>query len=286
MPQDPSDSDVLSLHVHLTPSEIQILVDEALVSALRDDGRLKGRVLSIPKLPERRVDYRGNTLKSPYDYAALYTAAVRLKNAARRTKPGGLYSLKLSGASEVPAHALNRAAQSLRFLRCDSDHCAGPVESYESNERFLDSVSVLSADNELLPFITLVPGAVFSRLQATMAGSDMLDALASDTLGNGVMQNVFGDSEGFDSKINAAMAGADGTLVIGNGTGGMGLGGGGSGGGGQGFGRIHGMGRIDTGRGGRARLGGRKSKSSRKKKARVRRGKGEFSGFFARKATS
>ena len=107
-------------------------------------------------------------------------------------------------------------------------------------------------------------------------------ALGSDILGRGPMQSVFGDQTGFDSKLNAAMSGADGSLVIGQGSGGMGLRGTGSGGGGQGFGRIHGMGRIDTGggRGVRARLGGKKQK---KKKARVRRGSGSFSGFCKQK---
>mgnify|MGYP001178415263 CR=1 FL=1 len=107
-------------------------------------------------------------------------------------------------------------------------------------------------------------------------------ALGSDILGRGPMQNVFGDQTGFDSKLNAAMSGADGSLVIGNGSGGMGMRGTGGGGGGQGFGRIHGMGRIDTGggRGVRARLGGKKQ---RKKRARVRRGSGSFAGFCKQK---
>ncbi len=95
-------------------------------------------------------------------------------------------------------------------------------------------------------------------------------------LGDGPMENVFGNTQGFDSTLNAAMAGADGELVVGNGTGGMGMSGVGKGGGGSGFGRVHGMGRVPgKGRGVRARLGGKK----KKKKARVRRGKGNFSGF-------
>ena len=107
-------------------------------------------------------------------------------------------------------------------------------------------------------------------------------ALGSDLLGRGPLQNVFGDKTGFDSKLNAAMAGAGDNLVVGAGAGGMGLRGTGGGGGGQGFGRIHGMGRIDTGggRGTRARLGGKKR---RKKKARVRRGKGNIMGFCKEK---
>ncbi|MCA9557549.1 MAG: energy transducer TonB [Myxococcales bacterium] len=103
-------------------------------------------------------------------------------------------------------------------------------------------------------------------------------ALGSNLLGRGPLKNVFGDKTGFDSKLNAAMAGAGDDLVVGHGAGGMGLRGTGSGGGGEGFGRIHGMGRIDTGggRGTKANLGGKKK---RKAKARVRRGKANLSGF-------
>ncbi len=107
-------------------------------------------------------------------------------------------------------------------------------------------------------------------------------ALGSDLLGRGPLKNIFGDKTGFDSKLNAAMSGMGDELVVGHGTGGMGLRGTGTGGGGEGFGRIHGMGRIDTGggRGTRAGLGGRKKK---KKKIRVRRGKGQVSGFCKEK---
>lgn len=96
-------------------------------------------------------------------------------------------------------------------------------------------------------------------------------ALGSDLLGKGPLKNVFGDKTGFDSKLNAAMSGIGNDLVVGAGAGGMGLRGTGSGGGGEGFGRIHGMGRIDTGggRGTRASLGGKKKK---KAKAQMRTG--------------
>jgi len=121
--------------------------------------------------------------------------------------------------------------------------------------------------------VPVMDGELVKKVENTGA----LKALSSNIMGNGAMQNVFGNSDGFDSQINAAMAGADGELVIGNGTGGMGMRGGGTGGGGTGFGQVHGMGRVPgKGRGVRARLGGKKKS---KKKARVRRGKGNFSGF-------
>ena len=103
-------------------------------------------------------------------------------------------------------------------------------------------------------------------------------ALGSDLLGGGPLKNIFGDKTGFDNKLNAAMSGVGDDLIVGHGAGGMGLRGTGEGGGGEGFGRIHGMGRIDTGggRGTRAKLGG---KRKRKARARIQRGKGNVSGF-------
>lgn len=103
-------------------------------------------------------------------------------------------------------------------------------------------------------------------------------ALGSNLIGKGPLKNVFGDRTGFDSKLNAAMSGVGDDLVVGQGAGGMGLRGTGTGGGGEGFGRIHGMGKIDTGggRGTKAKLGG---KGAAKKKVQIRRGKEELSGF-------
>lgn len=107
-------------------------------------------------------------------------------------------------------------------------------------------------------------------------------ALGANLIGRGPLKNVFGDKTGFDSKLNAAMSGTGDNLIVGHGAGGMGLRGTGGGGGGEGFGRIHGMGRIDTGggRGTKAKLGG---KRKRKKKIRVRRGRGAVSGFCKEK---
>lgn len=97
---------------------------------------------------------------------------------------------------------------------------------------------------------------------------------AVSTLSNtGALSSIFGERNSFSKQLSAAsMGGADGELLIGHGVGGMGLRGTGSGGGGEGFGRIHGLGSIDTGGGGRSksRLGSRRS--SRKKFA-VKRGK-------------
>ena len=74
-------------------------------------------------------------------------------------------------------------------------------------------------------------------------------ALSSKLLGSGPLKNIFGDTEGFDSKMNVAMSGEGGELQIGRGAGGMGMRGVGKGGGGEGFGRIGGLGKVDTGGG-------------------------------------
>jgi hypothetical protein len=58
-----------------------------------------------------------------------------------------------------------------------------------------------------------------------------------------------GDTGALNSKMAVAMSGEGGELVIGHGSGGMGFRGTGSGGGGSGYGRIHGLGSIDTGGG-------------------------------------
>jgi TonB family protein len=103
-------------------------------------------------------------------------------------------------------------------------------------------------------------------------------ALTSNLMGKGPLQNVFSDKTAFASKLNAAMSGEGSELVMGHGYGGMGMRGMGTGGGGEGFGRIHGMGRIDTGggRGTKASLGG---KAQRKASPRVQRGAGDVQGF-------
>lgn len=103
-------------------------------------------------------------------------------------------------------------------------------------------------------------------------------ALTSNLMGKGPLANVFSDKTNFASKLNAAMSGEGTDFVMGAGSGGMGMRGMGDGGGGEGFGRIHGMGKIDTGggRGVRAGLGG---KEKRKATSRVQRGAGDVQGF-------
>lgn len=106
-------------------------------------------------------------------------------------------------------------------------------------------------------------------------------ALGSNLLGKGPLKNVFGNVDGFDAKMNVAMSGEGNTLVIGRGSGGMGMRGTGRGGGGEGFGRVHGLGKVDTGggKGVSAKIGGKKKK---KVKARVSRGAAKVGQFCAK----
>jgi hypothetical protein len=103
-------------------------------------------------------------------------------------------------------------------------------------------------------------------------------ALGSKMLGAGPLKNIFGNQEGFDSKMNVAMSGEGGELQIGRGSGGMGFRGDGSGGGGEGFGRIGGLGKVDTGggKGTGAKIG---KKKARKVKPKLSRGTPKIGDF-------
>ncbi len=103
-------------------------------------------------------------------------------------------------------------------------------------------------------------------------------ALGSNLLGQGPLKQVFGDRTGFDSSMAVAMSGHGDNLIVGQGSGGMGFRGTGTGGGGSGFGRVWGMGRIDTG-GGRGVRAGLSGKGRKKVQASVQRGKSSVQGF-------
>ncbi len=103
-------------------------------------------------------------------------------------------------------------------------------------------------------------------------------ALSSDVLGQGPLKNIFQNQDGFDAKMNVAMSGEGGELQIGRGAGGMGMRGVGKGGGGEGFGRIGGLGKVDTGggKGTGAKLG---KKKRRKVTPKVSRGTPKIGDF-------
>jgi hypothetical protein len=127
---------------------------------------------------------------------------------------------------------------------------AGGEEGKFGEEDKLDKSKVPTTDGEMVDKIKNV---------------GLAKALTSSLMGRGALSSVFGNRDGFSDQLNAAMSGGDGELAIGHGAGGMGLRGTGSGGGGSGFGRIHGMGKIDTGggRGTKASLGRRGKRKAR-----------------------
>lgn len=103
-------------------------------------------------------------------------------------------------------------------------------------------------------------------------------ALSSDVLGAGPLKNIFGNQEGFDAKMNVAMSGEGDALQVGRGAGGMGFQGLGKGGGGDGFGRIQGLGKVDTG-GGKGTGGKVGTKAKRKVTPKMSQGAPEIGDF-------
>jgi hypothetical protein len=109
------------------------------------------------------------------------------------------------------------------------------------------------------------------------------DLLSTNKLGGSeAIANILDSNvDGFSNKIAVAMAGEGSEFVLGHGAGGLGFKGTGSGGGGEGgYGRIHGMGKIDTGGGMGVKAGLGKKGSKRVGKIKV--GSGATRGFCAK----
>ena len=105
------------------------------------------------------------------------------------------------------------------------------------------------------------------------------DLLSSNNLNNSAISNILSsDMSGFSNKLAVAMSGTGAEFVLGHGSGGLGFKGTGRGGGGVGgYGRIQGLGKIDTGGG-----VGMKASLGRKGKAKVAKidfGQGSAEGF-------
>ena len=106
------------------------------------------------------------------------------------------------------------------------------------------------------------------------------DLLSSNKLGgSGAIANIMSSAtDGFSNKIAVAMAGSGSEFVLGHGAGGLGFKGTGTGGGGDGgYGRIHGMGKIDTGGGMGVRAG--LGKKGTKRVGKIKVGSGSTQGF-------
>lgn len=105
-------------------------------------------------------------------------------------------------------------------------------------------------------------GELVARIDPKKIG--LADLLSNQLSRSSAISSILSDNvDAFDNRMAVAMAGTGAELVVGYGAGGMGFKGTGPGGGGTGgYGRIHGLGRVDTGggMGVRAGLGTKKAK--------------------------
>lgn len=92
-------------------------------------------------------------------------------------------------------------------------------------------------------------GKMVSKIDPKKIGLN--DLLSTNKLGGkGAISTILSADSGFSNKLAVAMSGTGSELVVGHGAGGMGFKGTGPGGGGTGgYGRIHGLGKVDTGGG-------------------------------------
>ena len=173
-----------------------------------------------------------------------------------------------------------------RFVKIMVDEAPDPQEEEEMEEpeedttgkkaggeegKFGDEESEIEESK-----VPKVDGEMVEELDVKNIGVNK--ALSSDILGAGPLKNIFGNQDGFDAKMNVAMSGDADGLQVGRGAGGMGFRGLGGGGGGEGFGRIHGLGKVDTG-GGKGTGGKIGKKKKRKVKPKMSKGAPEIGDF-------
>lgn len=144
-----------------------------------------------------------------------------------------------------------------RFVELSADDVDDPLEKDEEEEPEEDTTGK-KAGGEEGKFgkedseqedskVPNVDGPMKKKIDVKNLGVNKM--LASKNLGSGPLKNIFGNQDGFDSKMKVAMSGEGSDLQVGRGAGGMGLRGTGAGGGGEGFGRVGGLGKVDTGGG-------------------------------------
>lgn len=173
-----------------------------------------------------------------------------------------------------------------RFVEFAVDDVDDPLEEEETEEPEEDTTGKKAGGEEgkFGDPDTDIPESKVPKVDGEMV--DEIDvknigvnkALGSKMLGAGPLKNIFGNQEGFDAKMNVAMSGEGGELVVGRGAGGMGMRGVGKGGGGEGFGRIKGLGKVDTG-GGKGTGGKIGKKKARKVKPKLSRGTPKIGNF-------
>jgi hypothetical protein len=124
-------------------------------------------------------------------------------------------------------------------------------------------------------------GKMVSKIDPEKVG--LVDMLSTNKLGGmGAIANILSkNTDGLANKMAVAMAGAGTEFVMGHGSGGMGFKGTGTGGGGiGGYGRIHGLGKIDTGGG--TGMHGSLGRKRGRKVGKIRIGTGKSTGFCQR----
>ena len=137
-------------------------------------------------------------------------------------------------------------------------------------------------DPDIDPMVeSIVPerdGKMVSKIDPKNVGLN--DLLSTKQLGGrGAIANIFSkDTSGVSNKLAVAMAGAGSEFVMGHGSGGMGFKGTGTGGGGLGgYGRIHGLGKIDTGGG--TGMHGSLGRKRARKVGKIKIGSGTSAGY-------
>lgn len=178
-----------------------------------------------------------------------------------------------------PSAKLNPLFQEDRFAQFVVEDLSDPLEEEEQDEPEEDTTGKkaggeegkFGAEDSDIPEskIPKVDGEMVDEVDVKQLGVNK--ALGSKLLGAGPLKSIFGNTEGFDAKMNVAMSGEGGELVVGRGAGGMGMRGTGKGGGGDGFGRVGGLGKVDTG-GGKGASG--KIGKGKKKKVKIKMKKG------------
>jgi hypothetical protein len=118
-------------------------------------------------------------------------------------------------------------------------------------------------------------GKMVSKIDPKKVG--LVDMLSTNTIGS-IANILSNDTASLSNKMAIAMAGAGTEFVMGNGSGGMGFKGTGTGGGGLGgYGRIHGLGKIDSGGG--SGMHASMGKKRAKKVGKIRIGAGKSTGY-------
>jgi hypothetical protein len=154
-----------------------------------------------------------------------------------------------------PSLEYERPAHADQWARVLVDEVDEPIEDEEPDDEVQRSSKAAGGDEgtfgepdrENETELAEVEGPEVEEVDPSNVG--VTKALSSELLGSGPLKSMFGNQDGFDAKMNAAIAGEPGDLVVGRGTRGMSLRGTGSGGPGDGdsFGQVGGLGQVNSG---------------------------------------